>query len=63
MCLAKVYLRGTERDDLLLDEVALIKIRQGKLWLRTLFGEEKEVAAAIREIDMVNSSIVLEERK
>lgn len=63
MCLAKVYLRGTERDELLLDEVALIKVGQDKLWLRTLFGEEKEVAAAIREIDMVNSSIVLEERK
>ena len=62
MCLAKVYLRGAEKDELLLEEVALLKTGPGKLSLRTLFGEEKEVEAAIREIDFANSNIILEKQ-
>ena len=63
MCLAKAYLKGTERDELFLEEVALVRMGQGKLSLRTLFGEEKEIEAVIREIDFMKSSILLEKRQ
>lgn len=41
-------------------EIASVKIEDGKLLLRSLFGEEKEVEAIIRQIDFVGSSILLE---
>jgi len=62
MCLAKVYLKGGEKDELLMEEVALVKSKQGKLSLRTLFGEETEIEAAIKEIDFANSNVLLEKR-
>ena len=61
MCLASVYkIKGTERDGLL-EEVASIKADEGKLLLRTLFGEELTIEATIREIDFVNSTVLIEE--
>ena len=58
MCLAKVYLK----DELLAESIASVEIRDGKVLLKTIFGEEKEVEANIRKINFANSSINLESR-
>ena len=60
MCLAKAYLMGDGQRELLLEEVALIEIRDKKLRLSTIFGEKKELEAVIKAVDFQNSSIVLE---
>ncbi|MBM4463079.1 MAG: CooT family nickel-binding protein [Chloroflexi bacterium] len=60
MCLAKAYLRGDGQRELLLQDVALIEIRDKTLRLSTIFGEEKEIEAVIRTVDFQNSSVVLE---
>ena len=62
MCLAKVYLKDGGKDELLLESVASAEIRNAKLLLRTIFGQEKEIEADIREIDLANSNIILEPR-
>jgi len=60
MCLAKAYLMGDGQRELLLEEVALIEIRDKKLRLSTIFGEKKELEAVIKAVDFQNSSIILE---
>jgi predicted RNA-binding protein len=60
MCLAKAYLVGNGQRELLLEEVALIEIRDKKLRLSTIFGEKKELEAVIKAVDFQNSSIILE---
>ena len=60
MCLAKAYLMGDGQRELLLEEVALIEIRDKKLRLSTIFGEKKELEAVIKAVDFQNSSILLE---
>jgi len=60
MCLAKAYLIGDGQRELLLEEVALIEIRDKKLRLSTIFGEKKELEAVIKAVDFQNSSIILE---
>lgn len=60
MCLAKVYLSANGQRELLLEEVASLKIEGKMLYLRTLFGEQREIAAAVREVDFQNSTIILE---
>ncbi len=60
MCLAKAYLSKNGERELLMREIAYLGFGNEKLLLRTLFGEQKEVEAKLREIDFANSSIILE---
>ena len=63
MCLAKVYLRKGGKDELLLETVASAEIRNGKLLLKTILRQEKEIEADIKEIDFANSRVILEPRR
>jgi predicted RNA-binding protein len=61
MCLSKVYFDRGGKKEILLDEVASVIVDDGKLRLKTLFGEQQEVDARIKEIDLVAHSILLED--
>jgi predicted RNA-binding protein len=63
MCLAKAYIGGDRSKELLMEQVASLKVQGGKLQLATIFGEQKEIEAGIKEIDFMVSSIVLEKTK
>ena len=63
MCLSKAYVDRNGKRELLMEEVASVKIEGEKLLLRTLFGEQKEIKADIREINFLTHSIVLENLK
>lgn len=60
MCMAKAYLKHGPRKEVLLEEVAYIQLEGESLLLKPLFGEQKSVRATIREIDFLNSTILLE---
>jgi predicted RNA-binding protein len=60
MCLAKAYLGGNSDSELLAEEVTSVKVNDGKLEVATLFGEKREIAASIKEIDFRASRILLE---
>ena len=59
MCLSKAYVDKNDNRELLVEEVACVEVEGDKLLLRTLFGEQKEIWANIREIDFLSHSIVL----
>jgi len=63
MCLSKAYFERGDDRELVMDEIASVSVEDGKLLLKSLFGEEKKVEAAIRRIDFVASSLLLESRK
>ena len=60
MCLSKAYVDRNGKRELLMEEIASIKVKGEKLLVRTLFGEQKEIGANIREIDFLTHSIILE---
>ena len=60
MCLSKAYVDRNGKRELLIDEIVSVEIEDKKLLLRTLFGEQKEIEANIRQIDFLNHSIILE---
>lgn len=60
MCLSKVYVESQGKRELLMEEIASVGIKGDRLLLRTLFGEQKEITATIREIDFLSRSIILE---
>jgi predicted RNA-binding protein len=51
---------GRGEKELLMEEIASLKVGDGKLLVTTLFGEQKEIEAGIREIDFVASRVILE---
>jgi predicted RNA-binding protein len=59
MCMVSVWIKKDGEEESLLEEVAFIRFKGGKLILSTLFGEEKSVEAKIEEIDFVNSKVLL----
>lgn len=63
MCLAKAYVGSGGEKELLMEEVASLKAEDGRLLVTTLFGEQREIEASIKEIDFMASSIILEKVK
>jgi len=60
MCLSKAYVERDGRRELLMGEIASLEVEGGRLLLKTLFGEQKEIGANIRQIDFLSHSIILE---
>jgi predicted RNA-binding protein len=60
MCLAKAFLEKDGERELILESVALMEIEGNRLRLSSLFGEEKEIEASIRQVDFENSRIILQ---
>ena len=63
MCLSKAYVYSNGDGELVMEEIALLKIEGDSLLLSTLFGEQKEIRANIRQIDFLTHSILLESLK
>ncbi len=63
MCLSKAYVDKNGKRELLMEEIASIKVEDEKLLVRTLLGEQREIGANIREIDFLTHSILLENLK
>jgi len=60
MCLSKAYVDTDGKRELVMQEIASIGFEEGKLLVTTLFGEQKEIKANIREINFLTHSIVWE---
>ena len=63
MCLSKAYVGRDGEMELLFEEVASLQIEKGKILLKTLFGEQKEISGNIKEIDFLDGQIFLVEVK
>jgi len=59
MCLSKAFLKENGKSKLVMEDIALVSVNDGKLVLTTLFGEKREVNATIREINFTNSRLTL----
>jgi predicted RNA-binding protein len=63
MCLSKAYVETNGDRELLMEEIASVEIEDNKLLFKTLFGEQKEVEAKVRQIDFMTHSIFLKNLK
>ena len=59
MCLAKVYLKDGGEERLIMETVAYAEQKGGKLLLKNVLRQEKEVDGEIVSIDFSASKIVL----
>jgi predicted RNA-binding protein len=61
MCLAKAYLKEGDKDELLLENVTSLEVKEASLILTTILKETREVEARVNRIDFKKGSIVLEQ--
>ena len=61
MCDLKAYVTKQGKEELLLDAVNDVRVENGTVVLRNLFGEEKSVRGEIREVSLVRNRVVVEQ--
>lgn len=60
MCEAKAYLLTKEGEEEVMEAVDEIVAQEGKLILRSIFGEEKTLKARLKAFSLVNHRALLE---
>jgi len=60
MCEANAYLAKEGTEELLLEDVMILRPEEDQLYLQNIFGEQKRIKARIKEMNLINHRIVLE---
>lgn len=60
MCEAIVYLNKDGKQEMLMENVVTVRPEADKLILIDLFGERREVSAAIKEVKLLEHQVILE---
>jgi len=62
MCEANVYIDRDGVEELIMENVDVLEPEAGKLFIRSIFGEQKILPNRIKHISLVNHKIILEEK-
>jgi len=61
MCEANAYILKEGKEELVLEDIAILRPEPEGLYLQNIFGEQRRVKARIRELNLVDHRIILEE--
>jgi predicted RNA-binding protein len=61
MCEANAYLLKEGKEELILEDLMILRPEQEGLYLQNIFGEQKRIKARIKELNLVEHRIILEE--
>jgi predicted RNA-binding protein len=61
MCEANVYLVKEGNEELILEDISILRPEEGGLYLQNIFGEQKRIKARIKEMNLIDHRILLEE--
>lgn len=60
MCEANAYLLKNDKEELLMERVDRVVPQNGEIYLESIFGQRKTIAARIKELNLVDHRIILE---
>jgi predicted RNA-binding protein len=60
MCEANAYILKDGEEQMLLEDVDVLRPEGESIYLRSVFGEQKTVSARIKEIRLMDHKIILE---
>lgn len=63
MCEANAYIYEDGQESLFLENVDVLRPEGEKIYLRSLFGEQKEFEGRIKEISLISHKILLEKHR
>ena len=61
MCEANAYLVKEREEELVLESVMILRPEDGQIYLQSIFGEQRRIKARIKEMNLVDHRIILEE--
>jgi predicted RNA-binding protein len=61
MCDLKAYVKSRGKEELLLESVNHLRVENGEVILKNLFGEEKRVRGEVTEVSLVKSRVLIEQ--
>jgi predicted RNA-binding protein len=61
MCEANAYLMKEGKEELILEDISILRPEKDELYLQNIFGEQKRIKARIKEINLIDHRILLEE--
>ncbi len=61
MCEAIAYLFKEGREELVLEDVSIVRPEKDEIYLQNIFGEQKRIKARVREMNLLDHRIILEE--
>jgi len=59
MCEASAYLQREDQEELLFEDMEIIRPERGKIFLKSIYGEQKLISAEIEESALINLKIIL----
>lgn len=62
MCEANAYIYENGKEELYLENVDILRPEEGKILLKSFFGEQKIFDGNIREISLLKHKIILEKK-
>jgi predicted RNA-binding protein len=61
MCEANAYLVKEGKEELVLEDISILRPEKDELYLQNIFGEQKRIKARIKEMNLIDHRILLEE--
>ena len=61
MCEANAYLFKDGKEELIFEDLMILRPEQEDIYLQNIFGEQKRIKARIKEMNLVEHRIILEE--
>ena len=58
---ANAYLLKEGKEELILEDISVLRPEKEELYLQNIFGEQKRIKARIREMNLLDHRILLEE--
>jgi len=59
MCEASAYLQREDQEELLFEDMEIIRPERGKIFLKSIYGEQKLISVEIKESALINHKIIL----
>jgi len=63
MCEANAYLLKEGKEELIFEDLMILRPEQEVIYLQNIFGEQKRIKARIKEMNLVEHRVILEEEK
>jgi predicted RNA-binding protein len=63
MCEANAYLVKEGKEELILEDISILRPEKDELYLQNIFGEQKRIKAQIKEMNLIDHRIILEESR
>jgi predicted RNA-binding protein len=61
MCESSAYLVKGDKEELIMEDVSILRPEGSELYLQNIFGEQKRLKARIKEMNLLDHRLLLEE--